>query len=205
MFIEFFTNMVTKGGLAAVFLLLFLVALCIPVPSQIPLGFGGYLVSTGELNFWAVVLVGSFGKLTGSILLYVVCRKKGHSFVLQHGKWFRLNEKKLNKYERWFSKWGDELVLVLQFVPMLGSVISIPAGILRLDAWKFIRNTFIGTFIWNIFFVYLGKTLGENWIHIWTVFTPYRNVVYVLACLGLLTFLLYKYRSRWLHVFRTGL
>jgi membrane protein DedA with SNARE-associated domain len=135
----------------------------LPIPSELVMPFAGFLISSGEMNFWLIILFATIGSLIGSLISYYIGAYGGNRFVRRYGKYFLLNEEHLMKTEQWFSKKGELTIFIGRFVPIVRHVISIPAGIGKMNLKKFIFYTFIGAGIWNAFLAYIGFVLGNNW------------------------------------------
>ena len=178
-------------GYPGIFLIMLLECVFPPIPSEVIMPLAGFLVSQGEFNFWGVMLAGTLGSLVGALLLYwlgawadeVILRK----WVRKHGKWIQVSETDIDRAENWFAKHGQSVIFFGRMVPIIRSLISIPAGMERMSMWKFILYTALGSIIWNFLLTYGGILLGENWEQIIGWLDIYQNVVLVmLAILGVL-------------------
>jgi len=139
----------------------------IPIPSEVTMPFAGYLASIGQFNFLAVVLVGAFANLFGSLLAYYLGYYGGETVVRQiirsYGKYVLISENELNRSESWFRKYGDKIVFFSRILPIVRTFISLPAGIAKMNVWKFSIFTLIGSLIWSVLLTYVGFVLGQNW------------------------------------------
>ena len=178
-------------GYPGIFLVMLLECVFPPIPSEVIMPLAGFLVSQGEFNFWGVMLAGTLGSLVGALLLYwlgawadeVILRK----WVRKHGKWIQVSETDIDRAENWFAKHGQSVIFFGRMIPIIRSLISIPAGMERMSMWKFILYTALGSIIWNFLLTYGGILLGENWEQIIGWLDIYQNVVLViLAILGVL-------------------
>ena len=115
------------------------------------------------MKFWLVVLFATLGSLAGSLLSYSLGRYGGNRFVIRYGKYFLLDKESLIKTEKWFARKGELTILIGRFIPLVRHVISIPAGIGKMDTKKFILYTLLGAGIWNAFLTYVGFLLGSHW------------------------------------------
>lgn len=138
-------------------------SMILPVPSELVLPFAGFLISSGEMKFLLVVIFATIGSLVGSLLSYYLGRYGGNRFVVRYGKYFLLDEESLIKTERWFSRKGELTIFIGRFIPLVRHVISIPAGIGKMNIKKFMLYTFLGAGMWNAFLTYVGFVLGNNW------------------------------------------
>ena len=136
---------------------------CMPVPSEIVLPFGGYLVSRGVLAFWPAVFAGTLGGTIGSIAAYLVGSKGGRPFIAKYGRYFFVTSKELSTADRLFQRYGSHIVFWARFMPVVRTFISLPAGIARMNFAQFVFYTVLGSLPWSALFVYIGVRLGQNW------------------------------------------
>ncbi|MDF2924871.1 MAG: rane protein [Paenibacillaceae bacterium] len=133
------------------------------IPSEIVLAYAGFLVYRGEINLVEAVIFGTIGCLLQQILLYGIGIYGGRPFVDKYGKYLHIKPKHIDLTERWFQKYGAGVVFTSRFIPVVRQAISIPAGIARMNLFKFLLYTGIASVPWAVLFVTLGRTLGENW------------------------------------------
>ena len=141
----------------------------IPIPSEIILPFGGYLVSIGRLEFYTTVLVGTAGGMTGSIASYWLGVWGGRPLLAKYGRYFGFSMKHLATAERWFTRYGEFTVCFARMLPVIRTFISLPAGIAKMNFPKFCAYSLLGSLPWSFLMVYLGLLLGQNWssIKVW--------------------------------------
>lgn len=135
----------------------------IPLPSEIILPFGGYLVSTGKLNFFWTAMAGTIGGTVGSILSYMLGLWGGRPFLLRYGRYIGISEKRLATADYWFHRYGEATVFFTRLMPIIRTFISLPAGISGMNFPRFVVYTFLGSLPWCFFLTYLGFMLGEHW------------------------------------------
>lgn len=135
----------------------------VPLPSEIILPFGGFLVSQGLLNFWGVVLAGTAGGTVGSMISYFVGSWGGRPLVLRYGRYFGVSREKLDLVDRWFARYGEATVFFARLLPVVRTFISLPAGVSRMNFVRFVIYTFLGSLPWSVALTYVGLMLGENW------------------------------------------
>jgi membrane protein DedA with SNARE-associated domain len=165
---------------------------CIPLPSEVIMLFGGFLVGLGKFNYWYVVLAGVLGNVIGSVLTYWVGAKKGRTFVQKYGKYFFINAKHLEEADKKFNRYGGWAVFLGRNLPVIRTFISLPAGIARMNFKTFFILTFIGCFPWNMALTYLGLKLGKNW-HLVEQYT--RPVSYTIVFLIILFVCYFIYKN----------
>ena len=136
---------------------------CIPLPSEIIMPFSGYLVFTGRFSLIGVSVAGAFGCVVGSVAAYWVGIWGGRPFIQRYGKYVLISHKDLAKADLWFEKYGEWAIFFSRLLPVIRTFISLPAGIAKMNFFKFIIYTFIGSLPWCFMLAYVGKVLGENW------------------------------------------
>lgn len=161
-FFNVLVNSFAGLGYPGIFLLMVMESATLPVPSEVVLPLGGYLVSQGRLEFWSVVTVASLGSLVGTMVDYGIGYYLGRPAVLRYGRIVRFSPERLETTEKWFSVHGDRVVLLARFVPLLRTLIAFPAGIVRMDTKRFLAFSAIGIVIWDIALVYVGIVAGQN-------------------------------------------
>jgi membrane protein DedA with SNARE-associated domain len=154
---------VTTFGYLGIFLAMLAENVFPPIPSEVVLPLAGFEVDAGQLSFLLVVVAATLGSLAGAWILYAVGRYGGRPAVLRWGTLLRVTSADLDRSERWFARWGDWVVLGARVVPFARSVVSIPAGIMRMGIVRFSVLTAIGSLGWNLLLVGAGYQLGANW------------------------------------------
>ena len=148
-------------GYLSLFALMALESASLPVPSEVVLPFAGYLVAAGTLDFWAVVLVSTAASLTGALVDYYLALWLGRPFVMALLRLFRAHEGSLDRAEAWFGRSGQWTVFAARFVPVVRTVISLPAGLFEMGLLWFVVMTVAGCFAWSVILVYAGFLAGS--------------------------------------------
>ena len=156
-------DLMTSAGYGGLFVLMLLESASLPVPSEIVLPFAGYLVSVNAMDFWTAVAVSTVASLLGALIDYFLALKLGRPFVVRVLKAFRVHRGSLDRAEGWFEKSGQWTVFAARFVPVLRTVISLPAGLFRMGLKPFIAMTVAGCLIWSVFLIYAGLLAGNLW------------------------------------------
>ncbi|HQT83771.1 MAG: alkaline phosphatase [Acidiphilium sp. 37-64-53] len=178
---------ISSLGYAGIAVLMALESACIPIPSEVILPFAGYLVSTGRFDLWLVAIVGALGCNIGSTIAYAFGYAGGRPLVERFGRYILLDRAELTRVEGFFARYGSVTVLVSRMLPVVRTYIALPAGMARMNFWKFQAYTFIGSLPWCLALAYVGFRLGKAWetnprlhavMHDFTIAT-----VAVLACL----------------------
>lgn len=189
------TDFMSQYGYLGIFLLIGIENLFPPIPSEVILTFGGFMTTFSELSVPGVVLFATLGSTVGAIVLYLIGYVLNESRVMRlverWGKYVRLTTADVEKAYGWFSKYGLWTVFLCRLVPLLRSLISIPAGSARMNFPVFMILTIIGSLIWNTILVVIGSTVGNSWESIVEYMDVYSNFVYALLALGLLAVIFY--------------
>jgi membrane protein DedA with SNARE-associated domain len=174
-------NWINSIGYWGIFLGMVLESACIPIPSEVIMPFGGYLVSTGHLNMIGVILIGTLGNIIGSLIAYAIGHWGGKRFIDRFGKYVFVSKKHLESAEKWFDKRGEITVFVSRILPAIRTFISLPAGIARMSLSKFLIYTAIGSLIWSAILTYVGYVLGNNWDNIQNILHPIAYLVAIIV------------------------
>lgn len=185
-------NLIAELGYFGVFLGSFMESIFPPIPSEILLGFSGFLVAEGRFNFFLVVLFAVIGNMLSVSLIWLLGKTYGRAFIIKFGKYAGVSEKEMNKGEELFGKYGYWVVFGCQIVPLARTMIAFPAGVLKTNYYKFIVANSLGATIWFSFLTYLGMTLGNNWDKIEEILKPFERVLFGLAILVVL-FLVFRF------------
>ena len=149
-------------GYWGIFLLMFLESTFFPFPSEIIMIPAGYLAYKGEMNLYIVVLMGILGSVGGALLNYYLAKSFGRAFILRYGKYFFIKEQTLDKLESFFAKHGEVSTFTGRLIPGIRQLISLPAGLARMNIAKFSFFTALGAGIWVVVLVALGYLVGSN-------------------------------------------
>ncbi len=164
----------------------------VPLPSEVILPYGGYLVSTGRLEFYRAVMAGTIGGTVGSALSYCLGLWGGRPFLIKYGRYFGFSIKHLDLADRWFGRYGEATVFFTRLMPVIRTFISLPAGIAGMDFKKFLVYTFLGSLPWSILLTYIGLKLGQNWEAI----KPWFHRLDVVIVLAILAVVFYIWKKR---------
>src|SRR2546426_2865243 len=184
-------SLLYQTGYLGVFLLMVMESATLPVPSEVVLPLGGYLVSQGRVEFWSTVAVATVGSLVGTMVDYCIGYYLGRPAVLRYGRIVKFSEKRLETTEKWFATHGKSVVLLARFLPLLRTLIAFPAGIVRMDVKRFLVYSGAGILVWDIALVYLGVLAGQNSTAIANTLQAYFLPLW-LAALTLVGILVYR-------------
>ncbi len=161
-----------------------------PIPSEIVLPFGGFMTTRTSLTIPGVILASTLGSILGAIILYWIGRivnvSRLESFIGRWGHLLRVSKKDIRTAEGWFLRYGNWTVFFCRLIPVVRSLISIPAGMAKMPFATFLLYSALGTLIWNTILVSLGAFLGESWEEILSYVEVYKDVFYILfAIIGI--------------------
>lgn len=175
-----------------------------PIPSEVILTFGGFMTTYSKMNVMLVILFATIGSVFGAIVLYYIeklLNKERLERIISGklGKILRLKKQDIEKADHWFDTKGAKTVFFCRFVPIVRSLISIPAGMSEMPFPKFLLYTTVGTTIWNTVLVILGRIMGNNWTKIVEIIGYYANIVLVLLAVAIVIFLIIFYNKKESH------
>lgn len=188
-----FLQFIDAYGYAAVAILMAMENACIPVPSELILGFAGYLVFAERMTFTGALVAGMVGGMAGSIFAYVVGSTGGRKFVDRYGKYFLIKKSHVDLAQRWFDRYGIRAVFFSRMLPVVRTFISLPAGFARVKFPSFLLFTFAGSLPWTVLILYAGIFLGENWRKLLEIGHE-ASVAFVIICAIILAVLYFRKR-----------
>nr|WP_263326339.1 DedA family protein [Neobacillus sp. Marseille-Q6967] len=196
-------ELIEQFGYWGVFFLIALENIFPPIPSEVILTFGGYMTSQTNLTVSGVVIASTFGSVFGAVVLYQLGSYldivKLEVVIERYGRILRLKKEDLYHAEAWFDKYGVWTVFFCRFVPLIRSLISIPAGMAKMKFSLFLVFTTVGTLLWNMVLINLGARVGENWDVIVEKMDQFSNIIYILLAviMILIVLRLFKRGGKW--------
>ncbi len=160
--VHFLTETILALGYPGIGALMFIESSFIPFPSEVVLPPAGYLAAKGEMNAYLAFGAGLGGSLLGALFNYSVAVYVGEPFLRRYGKYFFVKEKALDRAERFFADHGEISTFVGRLIPVVRQLISIPAGIARMNLRRFALFTSLGAGIWCAILVYIGYFHGQH-------------------------------------------
>lgn len=158
-----FTQLFLEYGGIAIFVIVFLEYLNLPgFPAGVIMPLSGVMAAKGNISFLVVLLITVAAGLAGSILLYVLGWKGGTLFLNAYGKRFPKQKEALDKNLNWVREKGCMGVFVAKLLPMIRTLVSIPAGVLQMNPVKYVISSTLGIFLWNLVFVGAGYLFGDQ-------------------------------------------
>jgi membrane protein DedA with SNARE-associated domain len=165
--LEFAVNLIDQIGLLGASLLIAIEVIILPIPSELILLLTGFNVSIQNFGFIAALIATTIGSLGGALFLYYLgsafTEQRLENLVSKYGKYVGLYLKDVQKAAAWFERYGAALVFFGRLIPLIRSLVSIPAGLTKMKLSKFIIFTTLGSGIWNSIWISLGFYLGDKW------------------------------------------
>lgn len=161
---DFVLEMIGELGYLGMFLSMVLEAVIIIIPSELILATGGILASQKVFTFWGAFFIGLFGSVFCAVIIYWMGRLGGRPFVEKYGKYFFMKKDDIDKADEWFGKYGMLAAFIGRNFPIVRTFISLPIGMTKLSFIKFLIYTTLGSIPWTFAFVYVGYSLGNNWV-----------------------------------------
>jgi membrane protein DedA with SNARE-associated domain len=186
--LPFLQSLYGAVGYIGVMLAMAIESAMVPLPSELILPFGGFMVSssaqieplTGQpWNFWIVVIVATVGNTLGSLIAYAIGAYGGRPFLERYGKYLLIREHEIEAADRFFEKYGAATVFFGRLLPIVRTFISFPAGVTRMPIGKFIAYSTAGALPWSIALVWAGVLLGDNWVEIREMLKPFDLAIAV--------------------------
>lgn len=182
---QFILHIIEQFGYFGVFFLILIENVFPPIPSEVILLISGFFSSYTSLSVFYMILASTLGSFLGAIILYYIGKifnKERLKKIVNGrlGKILFLKENDIDKADEWFDKKGNKSVFFCRFVPIVRSLISIPAGMSEMPMGKFIIYTICGSMIWNTVLICLGYRLGSNWEYVLTILDKYQMLVIVI-------------------------
>ena len=198
--IDFATELVESIGIFGAGLFIAIESVVIPLPSEIVLLLSGFNVSIGEFSFFSVWIATTIGSLVGAYFLYslgyAVSKEGIEKLVLRFGKFVGIKQRDVDAAFRWFDKYGTFVIFFGRLIPLIRSLVSIPAGLAKMNMVRFSLLTAAGSGIWNALWIYIGIQLGVRWrdAENWAKYLDYA--VYALVVLITIVFVTRMIRRR---------
>lgn len=198
---QFILHIIEQFGYFGVFFLILIENVFPPIPSEVILLISGFFSSYTSLSVFYMILASTLGSFLGAIILYYIGKifnKERLKKIVNGrlGKILFLKENDIDKADEWFDNKGNKSVFFCRFVPIVRSLISIPAGMSEMPMGKFIIYTICGSMIWNTVLICLGYRLGSNWEYVLTILDKYQMVVIVILVIIFAYVIIKFYRKK---------
>lgn len=198
--IDFATALIESIGVIGAGVFIAIESIVIPLPSELVLLLSGFNVSIGEFSFFPVWIATTFGSLLGALVLYAigfaVSREGINNLVARFGRFVGIKERDVDSAFAWFERYGSFVIFFGRLIPLIRSLVSIPAGLAKMSLLRFSILTLAGSGLWNALWIYIGIQLGNRWQEAedWAKYFDYG--VYALVVLATVFFLTKMIRRR---------
>jgi membrane protein DedA with SNARE-associated domain len=200
-------DVINQFGYFGVALLVVIENIFPPIPSEIVLPFAGFVAQQGsagvaqsDTSVIGMMIAATIGSVVGALILYVISSAIGperlRAFVQRFGRWFGVKQTDLLRAEAWFDRRSFVAVLVGRCVPLIRSIVSIPAGFRRMKLTSFILLTAVGSAVWNIVLIGAGALLGDQWERVGEYVGVFQWLVIAAILLLLVWFVYSKLQNR---------
>ena len=193
---EFVIQLISNYGYFGMFLGMVLEAVIIVIPSEAILATGGILAGRKIFTFFGACITGLIGSVFCAIIIYLMGYIGGKPFIKKYGKYFFMKEEDLEKTDSWYQKYGLMAALIGRNFPIIRTLISLPIGFMRLSFPKFLIYTIIGSIPWTFVFVYVGYTLGNNWVILNEYVSKLKIPIRILLILLVISYLYKKIKPK---------
>ncbi|TGB03566.1 DedA family protein [Halobacillus salinus] len=193
-------EVMNQYGYIGILLLIALENIFPPIPSEVILTFGGFMTTSSDMSIVGVVVSSTIGSVIGAMVLYSIGLQldveRLEKIVDKWGHVLRLSKSDIHKADQWFDKYGPWTVFFCRFVPLIRSLVSVPAGMSNMNFGVFVLLTLLGTSIWNIVLVNLGASVGESWEDVVSYMEIYANIIYIFLILLVIVLVLLVYKKK---------
>ena len=181
---EMVIEIMNNFGYIGVFLLITIENVFPPIPSEVILLFGGFMTTYTSMNVIGVIIASTLGSVLGAIILYYIGKilnkeRLKKIITSKYGKLLRLTPEDIDKADNWFDTKGNKTVFFCRFIPLIRSLISIPAGMSEMPMKKFLIYTVAGSAIWNTALTIAGSIVGEKWEDILAIMDQYSHIIVI--------------------------
>ncbi|MBI5974840.1 DedA family protein [Staphylococcus canis] len=187
---QLITHFISQWGYLAIFILILLENVLPVVPSEIILTFAGLMSVKSHLSIPMLFIISTIASLIGLSILYYLCRlineESIYRFIDHRGKWMKIKSKDVKRANDWFKRYGAWAVLLCRFIPVLRVLITIPAGINKMNVFQFLILSMLGTTIWNFGLILLGRLLSDSFDALMAGLHTYAYVMYVVIIIAAL-------------------
>lgn len=198
---NFIIEIMNNYGYIGICLLILIENVFPPIPSELILTFGGFMTTNSNITVIGVIIAATIGSLLGAIILYFIGKILNKERLIKivtskYGKWLKIKPKDIEDADKWFDEKGNKTVFFCRFIPVVRSLISIPAGMSEMPLIKFILYTFFGSTIWNTALVCVGAFAGDKKDYILNILNEASHVVIILLIIIFLAIVFWFYKIR---------
>lgn len=192
----FLVNLISNYGYFGMFLGMVLEAVIIIIPSEFILATGGILASRKIFTLMGAFIIGVVGSVFCAIIIYFMGYFGGRPFIEKYGKYFFMKRKDIDKADEWFQKYGLLAAFIGRNFPIIRTFISLPLGITKVNFFQFVLYTTLGSIPWTFAFVYVGYTLGNNWVILQNYTSQLKIPIIILIVILIIRYIYQKIRLK---------
>jgi len=198
---SFIINIMNSYGYIGIFLLIMIENIFPPIPSEVILTFGGFMTISSKMSIVGVIIASTLGSLIGAFILYYLGKILNKERLIKivkskYGKLLRVKPKDIESADKWFDEKGNKTVFFCRFIPVVRSLISIPAGMSDMPIFKFTIYTLFGSLIWNTVLILVGAFAGDKKDLIVSIIDKLSYVVIVVIIDAFIIFIYLFYKKR---------
>ncbi|MDQ4121111.1 MAG: DedA family protein [Acidobacteriota bacterium] len=190
--LKWIMEVISSMGYVGIIFLMFVENVFPPIPSELIIPLAGFMITKGQLTFLGVVVAGTIGSVLGALPLYYLGKtieeERLRGWINKYGRWLAISCRDIDRSKEWFEKYGGRTVLFCRLVPGVRSLISIPAGIERMNLMTFLAASAVGMALWTTVLTTAGYLLGSNF----TKVEEYLDPVSYFLVGGLIVFYIYR-------------
>ena len=187
---DWVVRMIEQSGYLGVAFLMFVETIFPPIPSEVIMPVAGIAAARGDMTLWGVIASGTSGAMLGNTVWYLAARALGiirfKPFIERYGRWLTMDWREVERAERWFRRNGTFFVFMGRMLPTVRSLVSVPAGLLKMRFRTFLIASTLGTAGWTTMLAFAGYKLRENFAEIDSWLGPISNAILVTLVLGYL-------------------
>lgn len=194
-------EIMNSWGYIGIFFLIMIENIFPPIPSEIILTFGGFMTMSSSMTIVGVIIASTLGSLLGALILYYIGKLLNKETLIKivkskYGKLLRVKPKDIESADKWFDEKGNITVLLCRFVPIVRSLISIPAGMSEMPMIRFLIYTVCGSLIWNTTLICVGAYAGDKKDMILNYIDKASYVVLFLIVIAFIIFVVWFYKFK---------
>lgn len=198
---NFIIEVMNNYGYIGIFFLIMIENVFPPIPSEVILTFGGFMTISSNMNVVGVIIASTFGSILGASILYYLGKLLNKEKLIKivkskYGKLLRVKPKDIESADKWFDKKGNITVFFCRFIPIVRSLISIPAGMSDMSILKFVIYTVCGSFIWNATLIYVGAFAGDKKDIVFSIIDKASYLILFMLIILFIVFVLWLYKRK---------
>ncbi|HYP42817.1 MAG TPA: DedA family protein [Candidatus Nitrosocosmicus sp.] len=199
--VESIISLISSFSYLGIFVAAFVETIFPPIPSEIICALAGFVSYKSNYSYCQILLMafsGALGSTVGAVLIYFLSYRFGRVAILKIGKYLLVNENKVKKSEDWFEHYGVYAVFLGRLAPGIREIISIPAGIAKMNFTNFFIFTFAGSLVWSTLLVFLGYAFGNSWVTLSNTLSDFFPIFFavLILCIGIVAMIYLIKRKR---------